>query len=104
MSNNRSVLRFEKYIVKKVAFDANEEFLNKEKEVDLDFDFDTKSNVDGNTMEIELSVNIFDDAVVNMSFVDKLSFEAYGIPDKTLSVISNSFTSFKIVTKLFNSS
>ena len=65
MSNNRSVLRFEKFLVIKVAFDANEEFLNIEKEVDLDFDFDTKSNVDGNTMEIELSVNIFDDAVKN---------------------------------------
>lgn len=65
MSNNRSVLRFEKYIVKSISFEANEKFLNEEKGVDLDFDFDTKSNADGNALEIELSVNIFDDAVKN---------------------------------------
>ena len=43
---------------------------------------------------------MFDDAVVRTPFVDKLSLAAYGIPDKTLSVISASHASSIIVTKL----
>ena len=61
--NNRSVLRFDKYIVKTINFEINEEFLSQNKNVNLDFDIDAKSLSEGNRLIVELRAQIFKDAV-----------------------------------------
>lgn len=61
--NNRSVLRFDKYIVKTINFEINEEFLSQNKNVNLDFDIDAKSLSEGNRLIVEVRAQIFKDAV-----------------------------------------
>lgn len=61
--NNRSVLRFDKYIVKTINFEINEEFLSQNKNVNLDFDIDAKSLSEGNSLIVEVRAQIFKDAV-----------------------------------------
>ena len=65
MSNNRSVLRFNKYIVEKVVFEVNEEYFCSEEDIELPFDFDTNTVFIDNRLEIELSALIFKNAVKN---------------------------------------
>ena len=43
MSDNKSVLRFEKYIVDKVYYKTNENCMSEAEEIDLPFDFETKT-------------------------------------------------------------
>ena len=43
MSDNKSVLRFEKYIVDKVYYKTNENCMNEVEEIDLPFDFETET-------------------------------------------------------------
>ena len=45
MGNNRSVLRFEKYIVKSISFEINELCMDLDKEIELKFDFDTETSI-----------------------------------------------------------
>ncbi len=58
--NNRSVLSFEKYIVKKIEYNTNESY-TKENRIELDFDFDVNCTYakNSNSLQIELSADIF---------------------------------------------
>lgn len=79
MSNNKSILRFEKYIVKEIYYVTNEMCVGTE-EFELDFDFDTNMNVDvkENRIEIELCVDIFKDAIrKNYPFEMRVSIKGY---------------------------
>ena len=62
MSENRSILRFEKYIVKKIVYRTNEKCTNAHEETELPFEFETKTQINNEQMEIELGVIIFHDA------------------------------------------
>lgn len=65
-NNNRSVLKFNKYIVKEISFYANEEFKPKG-ELDLKFNFDVERYIseDGKKLEVMLSSIIFQNAIKN---------------------------------------
>lgn len=79
MNSNKSVLRFEKYIVKEISYFANEMCLENE-EIELDFDFDTNMNFDSiqKKLEIELSADIFKDSVKsNYPFEMRVSIKGY---------------------------
>lgn len=79
MGNNRSVLRFEKYIVKEIFYLANEMCVDAE-ELELDFDFDTNMSLDAqeNKIEIELSTDIFKDSIKkNYPFEMKVTIKGY---------------------------
>lgn len=62
----KSVLIFDKYIVKDVRFDTNVNFID-DRTIDLDFDFDAdvKYQDDRTKLEVELKATIFRDAVNN---------------------------------------
>ena len=62
MNNDRSVLRFEKYLVKSISFEINENYEKEDKKLKLDFDFDAKTDVKDNNLVVELGVNIFENA------------------------------------------
>lgn len=79
MVNNRSVLRFEKYIVKEIFYKTNEK-CKKKREIELDFDFDTDMylDVDNNKLVVQLSADIFRDAQKNnYPFEMKVSINGY---------------------------
>jgi preprotein translocase subunit SecB len=79
MGNNRSVLRFEKYIVKEISYLTNEMFKDTE-EIELDFDFDEymSLNAKENKIEIELSADIFKDSIKkNYPFEMKVTIKGY---------------------------
>lgn len=79
MGDNRSVLRFEKYIVKEISYLANEMCADAE-EIELDFDFDTNMSLDAqeNKIEIELSADIFKDSIrKNYPFEMKVIIKGY---------------------------
>ena len=59
MSENRSILKFERYIVKKIVFETNEKYINKNEEIELPFEFDTNTIIKDDKMEIELGTTIF---------------------------------------------
>lgn len=61
----KSVLQFEKYIVKEIYYRANESYIAHNKGISLDFDFDAQSNFseDSKKMEVELRANVFHNAV-----------------------------------------
>lgn len=63
----KSVLRFEKYIVKEIYYQANESYEAHTDGVSLDFDFDAQSDFskDNKKMEVELRTNIFERAEAN---------------------------------------
>lgn len=65
MSENRSVLKFERYIVKKIVFETNENYINKNEEIELPFEFDTNTIIKDDKMEIELGTTIFQNAEEN---------------------------------------
>lgn len=65
MSESRSILRFDKYIVKKVVYQANENCVNESDEIELPFEFETKTEIDNEQMEIELGAIIFKNADEN---------------------------------------
>ena len=65
MSENRSVLKFERYIVKKIIFETNEKYINKNEEIELPFEFDTNTIIKDDKMEIELGTTIFQNAEEN---------------------------------------
>ena len=84
MSDNKSVLRFEKYIVDKVYYKTNESCMNEAEEIDLSFDFETKAKYENNQMVIELVATIFQNAEENnypfeMEVVLKGYFRVKGI-------------------------
>ena len=56
MGNNRSVLRFEKYIVKEISYLTNEMCADAG-EIELDFDFDTDMSLDAKGNKIEMRRN-----------------------------------------------
>lgn len=60
----RSVLHFEKYIVKDITYKTNEAY-TEHNEVSLDFDFDAHIQLseDNQEMEVELGVSIFKDSI-----------------------------------------
>lgn len=62
MSYSRSILRFERYVVKKIIFQTNENYTNENDEIELPFEFETKSEIDNEQMEIELGATIFQNA------------------------------------------
>lgn len=79
MGNNRSVLRFDKYIVKEIFYVTNEMCLDAD-EIELDFDFDTDMSLDdeGNRIEIQLSAEIFKDSKKkNYPFEMKVAIKGY---------------------------
>ena len=65
MSENRSILKFERYIVKKIVFETNEKYINKNEEIELPFEFDTNTIIKDDKMEIELGTTIFQNAEEN---------------------------------------
>lgn len=84
MSDNKSVLRFEKYIVDKVYYKTNENCMKEAEEIDLPFDFETKTEYENNQMVIELGATIFQNAEENnypfeMEVVLKGYFRVKGI-------------------------
>lgn len=79
MGDNRSVLRFEKYIVKEISYLTNEMCVDAE-EIELDFDFATNMSLDAqeNKIEIELSADIFKDSIrKNYPFEMKVIIKGY---------------------------
>ena len=60
----RSVLHFEKYIVKDITYKTNEAY-TEHNEISLDFDFDAHIQLseDNQEMEVELGVSIFKDSL-----------------------------------------
>lgn len=79
MGNSRSVLRFEKYIVKEISYLTNE-MCEDVDEIALDFDFDTDLCLDvkKNKMEIQLTAEIFKDSVKkNYPFEMRVSIKGY---------------------------
>ena len=65
LSENRSILKFERYIVKKIVFETNEKYINKNEEIELPFEFDTNTIIKDDKMEIELGTTIFQNAEEN---------------------------------------
>ena len=64
--NNRSILRFNRYIVKEIVFNSNTSYdKNGRLMLDYTFDSNTKTNSEKNKMQIELSAHIFKDAERN---------------------------------------
>ncbi len=61
----KSVLKFEKYIVKEICYRANESYTACADGISLDFDFDAQSQFseDNKKMEVELQTDIFSGAV-----------------------------------------
>lgn len=61
----KSVLQFEKYIVKEIHYQANESYTASDGGISLDFDFDSQSkfSVDNKKMEVELRADVFNNAV-----------------------------------------
>lgn len=61
---NRSVLKFNRYIVKEIKYRANEAFTAPDKKFPIEFDFDAFTYIsdDNQAMEVELNVDIFKDA------------------------------------------
>lgn len=60
----KSVLQFEKYIVKEIRYQANESYITCDDGISLDFDFDAASNFSENNkkMEVELRADVFKNA------------------------------------------
>lgn len=60
----KSVLQFEKYIVKEISYKTNEAYSADNDDISLDFDFDTHTcfSDDNQKMEVELSTYIFRNA------------------------------------------
>ncbi len=61
----KSVLQFEKYIVKEIHYQANESYITCDDGISLDFDFDAQSyfSEDNKKMEVELRADVFKKAV-----------------------------------------
>ncbi len=62
---NKSILKFEKYVVDTIFYKVNNNYKVKQKEIELPFSFDTEKKINDNKMEIQLGVNIFKDAEKN---------------------------------------
>lgn len=62
---HKSVLQFEKYIVKEIYYRVNESHSACDEGIPLDFDFDAQSyfSEDNRKMEVELRADVFKDAV-----------------------------------------
>ena len=60
----KSVLQFEKYIVREIHYLANESYTACDDSISVDFDFDTQSyfSEDNKRMEVELCAYIFNNA------------------------------------------
>lgn len=102
MSSNRSVLRFDKYIVKSISFQANEECHCMDDQVELDFDFDIRSSIEENKLVIELSSIIFPDAVTqNYPFEMEVVLKGFFSIDSADSNVDISFFKTNAVAILF---
>lgn len=62
---NKSALNFEKYVVDTIYYKINNKYNHQKKEVELPFSFDSKKIIDGNKMQIDLSINIFENSEIN---------------------------------------
>lgn len=79
MNSNKSVLKFEKYIVKEISFLTNEMWMENE-EVELEFDFDTNMelNSEKNKFVIELRADVFPDSLRrNYPFEMRVAIKGY---------------------------
>lgn len=102
MSSNRSVLRFDKYIVKSISFQANEKCYCMDDQVELDFDFDIRSSIEENKLVIELSSIIFPDAVTqNYPFEMEVVLKGFFSIDSVDSNVDISFFKTNAVAILF---
>lgn len=102
MSSNRSVLRFDKYIVKSISFQANEKCYCMENQVELDFDFDIRSSIEENKLVIELSSIIFPDAVTqNYPFEMEVVLKGFFSIDSADNNVDISFFKTNAVAILF---
>ena len=102
MSSNRSVLRFDKYIVKSITFQANEKFYCMDDQVELDFDFDIRSSIEENKLIIELSSIIFPNAVTqNYPFEMEVVLKGFFSIDSADSNVDISFFKTNAVAILF---
>ena len=102
MSSNRSVLRFDKYIVKSISFQANEKCYCMDDQVELDFDFDIRSSIEENKLVIELSSIIFPDAVTqNYPFEMEVVLKGFFSIDSADSNVDISFFKTNAVAILF---
>ena len=102
MSSNRSVLRFDKYIVKSISFQANEKCYCMDDQVELDFDFDIRSSIEENKLIIELSSIIFPNAVTqNYPFEMEVVLKGFFSIDSAYSNVDISFFKTNAVAILF---
>ena len=102
MSSNRSVLRFDKYIVKSISFQANEKCYCMDDQVELDFDFDIRSYIEENKLIIELSSIIFPNAVTqNYPFEMEVVLKGFFSIDSADSNVDISFFKTNAVAILF---
>ena len=102
MSSNRSVLRFDKYIVKSISFQANEKCYCMDDQVELDFDFDIRSSIEENKLIIELSSIIFPNAVTqNYPFEMEVVLKGFFSIDSADSNVDISFFKTNAVAILF---
>ena len=102
MSSNRSVLRFDKYIVKSISFQANEKCYCMDDQVELDFDFDIRSSIEENKLIIELSSIIFPNAVTqNYPFEMEVVLKGFFSIDSEDSNVDISFFKTNAVAILF---
>lgn len=102
MSSNRSVLRFDKYIVKSISFQANEKCYCMDDQVELDFDFDIRSSIEENKLVIELSSIIFPDAVTqNYPFEMEVVLKGFFSIDSADNNVDISFFKTNAVAILF---
>ena len=103
MSSNRSVLRFDKYIVKSISFQANEECHCMDDQVELDFDFDIRSSIEENKLVIELSSIIFPDAVTqNYPFEMEVVLKGFFSIDSADSNVDISFFKIRVHVRYSN--
>ena len=102
MSSNRSVLRFDKYIVKSISFQANEKCYCMDDQVELDFDFDIRSSIEENKLIIELSSIIFPNAVTqNYPFEMEVVLKGFFSIDSADNNVDISFFKTNAVAILF---
>ena len=95
-------MRFDKYIVKSISFQANEKCYCMDDQVELDFDFDIRSSIEENKLIIELSSIIFPNAVTqNYPFEMEVVLKGFFSIDSADSNVDISFFKTNAVAILF---
>lgn len=76
--NERSILKFERYIVKSITYQINEDYVNEDDTIELPLDFKTEKKINNNKMEIELIAGIFQGAKkYNYPFEMEVAIKGY---------------------------